>query len=111
MEELMKKRRKKISLESFDIDDFNGDIDDIIKMLERVKEEGYDRIVMEADSEMYDDSYVDIQAYGYRDETDEEVDQRVDAFNKAELQKFLKEQEKVEKEKQLLQELKQKYEA
>lgn len=106
------KVEKKVSLATYDVYDFEGSLDDMISNLEGLKEDQYTRYVVEADTCYYDgdDGYANLEVYGYRMETDEELAIKIDSHNKAELAKYLREEKKIADEKQLLIELKAKYE-
>lgn len=113
--ELSKKRRITEELGEIDIYDFEGSLDNAISQLESLRpneKDGYSNVRVVADTSFYDgdDGYAILTIKADRDETDEEVDRRIERYNKAELDKYLKLQKAKEDEKAKYLELKEKYE-
>lgn len=108
--ELKKRRKKRVNVGQFDYNQLDGDLDDIIDMLSSYKKSDDDSIYFETDASFYeDDGYCVINVYNYRDETDQEIEERVDKYNKEQLNKYLREQENIKKEKETYLMLKEKY--
>ena len=109
---MLEKQNKKIRLTDLYPNDFTGNIDEIISMLEECKEDGYNEITVENDLYGDEDGVAgEYIVWGCRMETDEELTERQQLIAKKELDKYIAEQNKIEKEKQLYQELKEKYES
>lgn len=87
----MEKIEKKINIETFDISDFDGKtLDDVIEMFEDCKDEEYTRYTVTSNMD-YDgeDSSASVLVYGYRMETDIELEKRMNDIAKVELNKYL----------------------
>jgi len=107
----MEKQQKKINLGSIDINNLTGNLNDIINLISGFQTGEYENI--EVFSEIEDDgdgAYGYLQFYGSRLETDAELQQRMDDIAKQDLAKFLANQAKEIKEKEMYLQLKQKYE-
>jgi len=110
---ILEKIKKKVELGSIDIYDFDGTtLDEAIRLLEEMRDEQYENITIETETDFYDgeDGYATLLIYGRRMENDMELEARQNAHNKAELQKYLNEQEAIKKKKELFQQLKQEFE-
>ncbi len=113
--ELKKRRNITKTYDTLDIYDMDGDLKELIDrlsgILEGATEDGATRIYCIADTDFSDndDGYAQLLVRVERPETDAEIDARIDMYNKAELAKYLKEQENLKKEKEQYLVLKQKY--
>lgn len=115
LEEIQKRRIKTEEFGEIDIYDFEGSLDHAIAQLEALRpdeDEGYTNVRVVVDTNFYDDGdrYAILTVKGDRQETDEEIQVRVDDFNRKQLQKFLKDREEAEQEKRTYLQLKEKYE-
>lgn len=116
LEELMVKRSKRVRYDDIDIYEMEGNLEDLINrltlILEDAKEEGATDISCSAECDFgdYDEGYAYLRINGTKFETEQEVDTRIDNYNKDQLTIYLREQEKLSKEKETYLELKAKYE-
>lgn len=113
--ELSKKRRVSNELGEINIYDFEGSLDHAIALLENLRpdeEDGYTnvRVVVDADFYSEEDGYAILTVKADRDETDAEVNKRLELHSKMELDKYMKTQKAIEDEKAKYLELKNKYE-
>ena len=109
---IREKKRRRIELGNIDIHDLNGTLREVIEQLQNFEKDEFEEILVEPNIDFYDGNggYAQLDIYGYRMETNEELEARIDQLNKVELQKYLNEQKKIEDEKRLYQQLKEKYE-
>lgn len=114
--ELSKKRRVSDELGEINIYDFDGtDLNEAIALLENLRpdeEDGYTNVRVVVDTNFYDDDdgYAILTVKADRDETDAEVNKRLELHSKMELDKYMKTQKAIEDEKAKYLELKNKYE-
>lgn len=110
----MEKQDKRINLGSgFSVDDFTGNIEEVISALIEIRDENKQYSRIEIENDLYsDDDYIggEYNFIGYRPETEEEYAARLDMKAKEELRVYLQKQEKERKEKETYLQLKAKYE-
>ena len=108
---MLEKIKTRINIETIDINDIHGSLEEVIKLFEDLKDEQYESIVVESDTDFYDgdEGYANLEIYGTRLETDKELENRQNSVNKLELDKYLKEQAAIIKEKETYIQLKEKY--
>lgn len=115
LEEIQKRRIKTEEFGEINVYDFEGSLDHAIAQLESLRpdeNEGYTNVRVIVDTNFYndEDGYAILTVKGDRQETDKEIQVRIDAYNKQQLQKFLKDREEAEQEKRTYLQLKEKYE-
>lgn len=108
----MERQEKKVLIREFDAGELEGPLETVHELfgMDDNEHEQYSKATVVVETYGDEDSANStILIYGWRLETDAEMKVREERLVKQELDKYMKEQEKIFKEKVLLQELKQKY--
>lgn len=106
----MERQEKKVLIRELDANELEGPLNNVDELftIDNIEQYSKTNITVESYGDE-DSSSTTIYIYGWRLETDEEMKVREEKLAKQELDKYMREQEKIFKEKLLLKELKEKY--